>query len=664
MIIMAMIVLSMLTYHYAESLLHQEISTKVENQLSTVTALIEGELAAHAKSPVTLARAIEATADHIEQEAMIDIIMKFLSSNDETFGVGVWFEPGQYKSYMEYFGPYAYRYNGQVQYTLESSTKEYDYFNRDFYLIGKATDQSVVWTKPYYEESSQAIVLTASAPFYHYNRSFRGVVSANIHFNKLQSMIEAVNLGNEGDAFLVDADGLFIASQSGDELLNQSIMEHDDPQLVELGRQLLAQSSGLYDAAGNDYIYFFREVPSTGWKIVMSISKEELYRSLEALLLRSILLIAVTLIVSCAVVFYFARYMKHQMRKINLLSSTMARGDFTSSVEISSQDEFARLASDLNILTTNLREVVGDINKGSDLVLRTSALLNTSTDQTTKATAEIVASIEHVASGSEAQVDILQESNVQIVNAANQLSAIADQIKEVSHDSYHSMQTARAGYKAISSSIEQMREIEVMTSFTASSLDSLSQKSQEIDYSMDMIKKIAGTTKVLALNSSIVATRAGTHGKSFLVISEEIKTLAEHTEHAITQIQKTIEQIQLQIASSKEAMDGTSLIVSSGKTTIETAGQAFGEIVVVVEKNASATEQMNTSIQAMTQQISELVERLNGLAQISIMNADQTRNVSASTEEQLAYMEEIAVSAKNLSSLANDLNRTIMKYVV
>ncbi|WP_373229347.1 methyl-accepting chemotaxis protein [Cohnella sp.] len=666
MIIAAMAVLSIFTYQNSKALINREIESKMQHQLSSTTEYIETQLTAHSKIPETLARALEATGDHIEQEVIIDMIMKYLSTNTDTFGVGVWYEPKQYKKHIEYFGPYAYRYNGQIQYTLDSSTKEYDYPNRDFYLIGKETGKPVEWTNPYFDESSKSAVLTTTAPFYHYNREFRGVVTANINLEHLQKLVASIQVGASGRAFLIDRQGTYIADQDGSKLLKVNISEDINEGLAEIGNAMVANANGfdVYEESGSKSRIYYQEIPATGWKLAMVIPENELYKPLNELLLKSAITILITLLVISLVIYLFARYMKRQIYQVNVLSSAMASGDFTRSIVVKSQDEFGSMASDLNRMTQELSGVIKQMSKSAELVASTSEQLTYSTEQTTKATEEIAESIQSVAAGSEVQVTMMNDANVKVADTSRGLSEMSRRMASVSQASGITLSTAIEGNETIQIAVEQVQIMDEKAQHVAQIIESLSSKSEQIDLSMELIGKIAFQTRILALNAGITASQAGSHGKAFMVIAEEIRALAENSSLSGQQIQETIGEIQADIHQAMEAMDTNRKAVSSGKIKIEHAGRSFERIVNAVQEVSEETKGVSQAIESINGNMTEMVKAIRQITDISSDTAHQTSSVSASTEEQMASMEEMSAGASTLASLASELKETIRRFIV
>lgn len=70
---------------------------------------------------------------------------------------------------MEYYSSYAYRDNGRILFSNDYDTKEYNYLEKEWYLLDKNTKETMVWTDPFFDKTSNAMILTTAVPFYNNN---------------------------------------------------------------------------------------------------------------------------------------------------------------------------------------------------------------------------------------------------------------------------------------------------------------------------------------------------------------------------------------------------------------------------------------------------------------------------------------------------------------
>jgi sigma-B regulation protein RsbU (phosphoserine phosphatase) len=114
-------------------------------------------------------------------EAQLSQLLKdAVQNNPEVSAMTVAFEPAAYKPALRYFSPYVYRQGDTVKSSFLGSDW-YNYFNWRWYEIPKDLNRAM-WSDPYDEPTSDAIVITYSVPFYREEQGqkyFQGVVAAS-----------------------------------------------------------------------------------------------------------------------------------------------------------------------------------------------------------------------------------------------------------------------------------------------------------------------------------------------------------------------------------------------------------------------------------------------------------------------------------------------------
>ena len=340
----------------------------------------------------------------------------------------------------------------------------------------------------------------------------------------------------------------------------------------------------------------------------------------------------------------------------------VADGDLSVKLAMDSADEFGQMAEACNKMLHNVRSMTRKIQETTSSVSDSSGALTSTSEQSAQATQNVAESITEVAGAAQAQLDSVAEAKHQVHAFTRGLEDATQTIEQVAADIEHTSQRAEEGNKLVLSTVEQMNAIADTVISSSNVVAKLGERSKEIGNIVEVISNISGQTNLLALNAAIEAARAGEHGRGFAVVAEEVRKLAEESQHASQQIEELIRAIQQETNEAVQAMEVGREEAEKGRENVTATGKGFSEIrdmIQRVQENSAAIEKTMSDLSHRAVKIDDATGKIHDSAS---KVAAEAENVSAATEEQAAGMEEIAASTRGLSDMAHDLNQAAAKF--
>nr|WP_312577111.1 methyl-accepting chemotaxis protein [Sedimentibacter sp.] len=167
------------------------------------------------------------------------------------------------------------------------------------------------------------------------------------------------------------------------------------------------------------------------------------------------------------------------------------------------------------------------------------------------------------------------DAKEKLIDMAQNLSTTIEQITAA-------MEENAAGLEKVASLSYQMEQVSEVNL----------QSVKETDKIVDTVYKIARQSKLLGLNASIEAARAGNAGLGFNVVASEISQLAENSTSSTEKITDILENL---------------------KTENDKVNKTSQELSLILNQIAAATEEVSAATQSLSNMSSELVDMAENL---------------------------------------------------
>ncbi|MBF0539186.1 MAG: methyl-accepting chemotaxis protein [Nitrospirae bacterium] len=275
-------------------------------------------------------------------------------------------------------------------------------------------------------------------------------------------------------------------------------------------------------------------------------------------------------------------------RDVALISS----GDLRVHFNYDAQDEIGTLSQGLNHMVTNLNNILAELKTAADALSDASNNLRGSSG---KMSHEIVN-----------QTERTSQVATSIEEMAQTVSDIARNISEITTSANHTVEIARTGSEVVGHTVDEVKKIDETVRESASLVESLGRRSNQIGDIVKVINDIADQTNLLALNAAIEAARAGEQGRGFAVVADEVRKLAEKTSKATTEISSMITTMQMETGRVITSMNGSLERVNDGVSYSMQAGKSLEDIL----SSVTELKELLTSIASATDEITSVADNV------------------------------------------------------
>ncbi|HXN05627.1 MAG TPA: methyl-accepting chemotaxis protein [Nitrospiria bacterium] len=344
-------------------------------------------------------------------------------------------------------------------------------------------------------------------------------------------------------------------------------------------------------------------------------------------------------------------------------------------------DEISRNLESLSHSSETTSSSILEMSASSQEVAQITTIMVTRVDESASSILEIITAVNEVGN----TVESLSSSAAQTAAAAQKIKAYVQAVETNAKEAATLTQKVttdaeQLGMASVEKTIQGMNLIKESVGKSVLLINKLGQRSEQIGKILTVIEQVTKQTNLLALNAAILASTAGEQGKSFNVVAQEIKHLADQTSLSTKEIAQLIKDVRAEVKEAIVSVQAGSDNVGAGIELSLEARKALKKILESAQQATIMSRNIEKSTMEQSQQvtqISESVEIINTkVQQISAAILQQkkggaliqkatedmrnsTRSVQRSIQEQSNGNTQIATAVENVNGRIKEIFRAV-----
>ena len=237
--------------------------------------------------------------------------------------------------------------------------------------------------------------------------------------------------------------------------------------------------------------------------------------------------------------------------------------------------------------------------------------LSGSVDEVTGSIEQLVRSIGQVARNADSLASAADDASSSMSQTATTVRQVDANASEMARLSSEVVALSEKGRERVRQTIGGMEAIRQATQTAEGVIRRLAERAHSIGAIVNVIDDVADETSLLALNAAIIAAQAGEHGRSFSVVAEEIKSLAERVLESTKEITALIRSVQEEATQATGAVGEGARSVSRGVELAGEAGVSLEEITRAARESGARVDEIVASVREQAQAVEHVAHSMN-----------------------------------------------------
>lgn len=403
---------------------------------------------------------------------------------------------------------------------------------------------------------------------------------------------------------------------------------------------------------GQTYTVAFQQIQELKGIYLLAVPQEEYLHNVKQLKNSLLLFSALSIIVIAIVIRFFVKTMVSPLLKLREIMRIARNGHLTEVTSIkNSIPEINSLINSYNLLIKRLKHVLTEMQATSVHLSKTNDILHTEAVQMIDSGENLTAMINTVKNGAE-QTAISSEHNISVFQ---EMKALSEQIEKSSQkikEHTEEMNLAAIhGEENMNNLFASQHVLQDKVKVIYSNNDLLNNHALSIKKVVEDIKGLAEQTKLLALNATLEAARAGIQGKGFAVVANEVRKLAVLSSKSAEDIKSfTLDMDQI-IQKSSSDLEDIQMNFTKSADLVQTATVSIDQLlegISLVIFGLKDNHHLLNELQAFFPKMEHSTLHVTSISQQTLASSDEMKRIGEIQQESIRVNAEISARLATL----------------